>query len=86
MTTPAIASVPYWAAAPSVSTSTWSMAATGMKLRSTVAEPEKELPESTARLDESCRRLPSISTRVSFGPRPRNAAWMLSAAMSPPVV
>jgi hypothetical protein len=30
LTTPAIASVPYWAAAPSCSTSMWSIAETGM--------------------------------------------------------
>ena len=39
LTTPAMASVPYWAAAPSCSTSMWSMAPTGMKLRSVVAAP-----------------------------------------------
>ncbi len=38
--TPAMASEPYWAAAPSVSTSMWSIMAIGRKFRSTPAPPE----------------------------------------------
>src|SRR5450830_487873 len=81
--TPAIASVPYWAAAPSCSTSTWSMADTGMKFRS-VAAPPWNGPPSTARLAVVWRRLPLTSTRVSLGDRPRRRADRVRLAASPP--
>src|SRR3569833_1764311 len=65
LTTPATASAPYTAEAPPVSTSTRSTRAVGMKFRSaaTGAMEDVGLP--------AMRRLPSISTRVRLGPRPR---------------
>ncbi|SST11394.1 Uncharacterised protein [Acinetobacter baumannii] len=62
--TPPMASVPYSAEAPSRSTSTRSMAAKGMVLRST-AEPSMAL---------FARRRPLSSTRVLFAPIPRRSA------------
>ncbi len=81
--TPAMASVPYCAAAPSCSTSTRSMAATGMKFRSAAAPPWNA-PASTARLAVPWRRLPLTSTSVLFGDSPRRRADSVMAAMSLP--
>src|SRR5476649_312451 len=82
--TPAIASEPYCAAAPSCSTSMWSMAATGMKFKSAAAPPWYG-PPSTARLAVPWRRLPLTSTSVSFGLRPRKRADSVLLAASPPM-
>jgi hypothetical protein len=49
--TPAMASEPYWAEAPSRSTSTRSMAALGMALRSTAAEPRPIEPLTLTRAE-----------------------------------
>ena len=83
LTTPAMASVPYWAAAPSCSTSMWSMAEVGMKFMSADAAPPK-VPNSTAMLPVPCRRSPSTSTRVWLGLTPRSLNALLNAAWSVP--
>ena len=71
--TPAMASEPYWAAAPSRRTSMRSIAETGIALRSTPVEPRPMLPlRCTSAL--VCRRLPLMSTSTWSGPRPRRVA------------
>ena len=83
--TPAIASVPYCAAAPSCSTSIRSIASCGIRLRSGAALPPNTVPATTT-LGLLWRRLPSISTSVWLGLRPRSliagwkAAWSLPNA------
>ncbi len=63
LTTPAMASAPYTAAAPPVITSTLSIAAAGIVLTSTT---RKELT--------GCGRRPSIRTRLRFEPKPRRSS------------
>jgi len=76
--TPAMASEPYCAAAPSRSTSMRAMAFIGMALRSTGEEPRPSVP-LTLTMAVVCWRLPLISTRVSSGERPRSCAgWIAS--------
>ena len=80
---PAMASDPYWAAAPSRSTSTRSTARRGMVPRST-----PELPRPTVPLLWSselwCSRLPLTSTSTWSGLRPRRVkggAWSVPSVM-----
>ena len=82
--TPAMASEPYWAAAPSCSTSMRSMAATGIMLRSAAAPPWKAL-DRIERLAVPCRRLPLIRISTWLGLRPRRRAARVSLAMSLPM-
>jgi hypothetical protein len=83
LTTPAIASEPYCAAAPSRSTSTWSIAASGIAFRSTGAEPRPRVP-LTLTTAEVWRRLPFTSTRVWSGDRPRSWAGRTASLASAP--
>ena len=71
--TPAMASEPYCAEAPSRSTSMLPMAEVGMALKSVETEPR---PMEPLRLTSELvwRRLPLISTRVWSGARPRSVA------------
>jgi hypothetical protein len=73
LTTPAMASEPYWAEAPSRSTSTRSIAATGMVFRSTAEEPRPMLP-LTLSWPDRCRRLPLIRISTWSGDSPRSCA------------
>src|SRR5690606_8683278 len=73
LTTPAIASEPYCAEAPSRSTSTRSIAATGMALRSTAEEPRPIVPLTLTRA-ETWRRLPLTRISTWSGDRPRSCA------------
>ena len=66
--TPAMASEPYWAAAPSRSTSTCRSAIAGMAEMSGPCEPNATpLPPCQSTIEERCRRLPLISTSVWSG-------------------
>ncbi len=71
--TPAMASEPYCAEAPSRRTSTLRTAAVGMVLRSTAEEPRPTVL-LTLTSAAAWRRLPLSSTRVWSGARPRKAA------------
>ncbi len=82
--TPAMASEPYWAAAPSCSTSMWSMAEDGIMSRSAAAPPWNTL-DRMARLATPWRRLPLTSTSTWLGLRPLSRADRVSLAMSPPM-
>ena len=79
--TPAIASEPYWAAAPSRSTSMWWMADIGIALMSVPAEPR---PTVCCTLTSACwwRRLPFTSTSSWSGPRPRSVAGRMMSVPS----
>ena len=73
--TPAMASEPYWAAAPSRSTSTCRSAIAGMAEMSGPCEPNATpLPPCQSTIEERCRRLPLISTSVWSGARLRSMA------------
>ena len=74
LTTPAIASAPYTAAAPPVMTSTLRMAAGGMVLTST-----------TSCALTGCARRPLTSTSVRFAPRPRRSSVAAPGASAAPV-
>ena len=76
--TPAMASEPYCAEAPSRSTSMRSMAASGMVSRSTPVEPLCS-PPLTLILAVSWRRLPFTSTSTWLGLRPRSDCALVSA-------
>jgi hypothetical protein len=72
-TTPAIASEPYCAAAPSRSTSMRSIMLAGIAFRSTAACPRPIEPFTfTSAL--VCRRLPFTSTSTWSAPSPRSVA------------
>ncbi len=73
-TTPAMASEPYTAEAPSLRTSTRSMAAVGIEFRST---------EESAPVPPGTNRRPFISTRVRAEPSPRR---LMRVAPSPPLL
>lgn len=79
--TPAMASEPYWAAAPSRNTSMRSMAETGMALMSVPAEPR---PMVCCTFTSACwwRRLPLISTSTWSGPRARSVAGRMMSVPS----
>jgi hypothetical protein len=83
LTTPAMASEPYCAAAPSRRISMRSMALGGMAFRSTAVEPRPTVPLTlTSALP--CRRLPLSSTSSWSGARPRSVAgrtWSVPSAM-----
>ena len=83
--TPAIASEPYWAAAPSRRISMRSIADTGIALRSAPVDPRPIVPFTWTRA-VVCRRLPLISTRTWSGPRPRRLAGRTDAEPSAIVV
>ena len=70
--TPAMASEPYWAAAPSRRISTRSMALTGMVLMSTATDGG--YGRVLVICDEVCRRLPLTRISVYAGLTPRSAA------------
>ena len=73
--TPAIASEPYCAAAPSRSTSTWRSAMAGITDMSGPWEPyATPLPPCHSRTEDRCRRLPLMSTSVWSGARLRSMA------------
>ena len=73
--TPAMASEPYCAAAPSRSTSTCRSAMAGMAEMSGPCEPNATpLPPCQSMMDERWRRLPLTSTRVWSGARLRSIA------------
>ncbi len=89
--TPAMASEPYWAVAPSRSTSTRRSAMDGIAARSGPCEPnETPFPPFQSTTAERCRRLPLMRTSVWSGARLRSIAgrtsveasligWMLTA-------
>src|SRR5471032_668351 len=81
--TPAMASEPYWAAAPSCSTSTWSMALIGMKSRSAGAAPV--LIPLMFKVALVWRRLPLTSTSTSAALRPRRFGARAMPLASQPV-
>ena len=71
--TPAMASEPYWAAAPSRSTSTCRSATAGMAEMSGPCDPnDTPLPPCQSTIEERCRRLPLISTSVWSGAKLRS--------------
>src|SRR5438105_4283695 len=74
--TPAMASEPYWAAAPSRSTSIRSIAAAGIAFRSTPTVPRPNVP-LTCTSAGGWRRLPLTSTSTWSGPRPRRLAGLM---------
>src|SRR6058998_974459 len=74
--TPAMASEPYWAAAPSRSTSIRSIAAVGIAFKSTPTVPRPNVP-LTCTSAGGCRRLPLTSTSTWSGPRPRRLAGLM---------
>ncbi len=81
LTTPEIASEPYWAAAPSRSTSTDLTIAVGMVFRSTAAEP-RPIEPFTFTSDDAWRRLEFTSTRVWSGDMPRRVAGRMVSVPS----
>jgi hypothetical protein len=85
LTTPAIASEPYWAEAPSRSTSMRSMAEAGIRSRSTGAPPRP----TRARLLISavpCRRLPLTRNRAWSPFRPRMVMARTVHEVPPPLM
>src|SRR5437667_1874744 len=74
--TPAMASEPYWAAAPSRNTSIRSIAAAGIAFKSTPTVPRPNVP-FTCTSAGGCRRLPLTSTSTWSGPRPRRLAGLM---------
>ena len=79
--TPAIASEPYWAAAPSRRTSTRLSAMEGMRLMSTAEVPRPTEPLMLSS-DAVWRRLPLIRTSVWSGPSPRSVAGRTTSVPS----
>ena len=79
--TPAIASEPYSADAPSRRTSTRSSAAVGMVLRSTADDPRPTLLLMLSEA-EGCARTLLMSTSVSSGERPRSVAGRMASVAS----
>jgi hypothetical protein len=82
--TPAIASEPYWAAAPSRSTWMFLTASSGIAFMSVPVLPRLRAPKMLTS-EVLWRRLPFISTRVWSEPRPRSAAESTRSAPSAPV-
>src|SRR5437870_133270 len=74
--TPAMASEPYWAAAPSRNTSIRSIAAAGIAFRSTPTVPRPNVPLTCTNALE-WRRLPLTRTSTWSGPRPRRLAGLM---------
>ena len=83
--TPAMASEPYCAAAPSRRISTRSIMETGIAFRSTPVEPRPTVP-LTCTSAVLWRRFPLISTSTWSGPRPRMVAGRTDAEPSAMVV
>ena len=81
LTTPAMASEPYCAAAPSRSTSMRSIAAIGIAFMSVPAVPRPTV-SSTCTRALLWRRLPLTSTSVWSGPRPRSVAGRTASVPS----
>ncbi len=81
LTTPEMASEPYWAAAPSRSTSTLFTIAVGMVFMSTAAEPRPMEP-FTFTSEDAWRRLELTSTRVWSGAMPRRVAGRMVSVPS----
>ena len=81
--TPAMASDPYWAAAPSRSTSTWSMALMGIRSRSAGAAPV--LMPLIFKVALVWRRLPLTSTNTSAALKPRRLGARAMPLASQPV-
>ena len=79
--TPAMASEPYCADAPSRSTSTLRTAAVGMVFRSTAEEPRPTVPLTFTRA-AAWRRLLFTNTRVWSGARPRRVAGRMVSVPS----
>jgi len=69
--TPAMASEPYWAEAPSRRTSTWPIAIWGIAFMSTPEEPGAELPKTCTEA-VLWRRFPLIRTSAWSGLMPRS--------------
>ena len=85
LTTPAIASEPYCAEAPSRRISIRSIAAAGNAAQSTACEPWFTVPSGAScrfTSAERCRRMPFISTRVWSGDRLRRLTGRISAVPS----
>ena len=81
--TPAMASAPYCAEAPSRRISIRPMAADGIWFRSVGDEPLPMVPEVLTQA-ELCTRRPLIRTRVESGDRPRRLAeriWVLPSGV-----
>ena len=85
LTTPAIASEPYWAAAPSRRISIRSIALAGIAFRSTIPCPRPMVP-FTLMSALVCRRLPLISTSTWSAPSPRSVIGRTWSVPSPIVV
>ena len=79
--TPAMASEPYCAAAPSRRISILSMAERGMALRSTPVDPRPMVPLMWMRA-VVWRRLPLMRTSTWSGPRPRRVAGRMESVPS----
>ena len=81
--TPAMASEPYWAAAPSRSTSIRLTAGEEICDRSGPCEPTFRASPVTCTSAERCMRLPLISTRIWSAGRPRRFGGRTKAEASP---
>ena len=81
--TPAIASEPYCAAAPSRSTSMRPMAGAEIWERSGPCAPALSAPAATCTSAERCMRLPLMSTRIWSAGRPRSVGGRTKAEASP---
>ncbi len=81
--TPAMASDPYCADAPSRSTSILLIAAAGMVFKSVPTEPRPTEPFTFTK-DDACLLFPLINTNTWSTPKPRNEAgsiWSLPSAI-----
>ena len=67
--TPAIASEPYCAAAPSLNTSNLLIAAAGIAFKSVPTEPLPKVPFTFIK-EDVCLLLPLINTKTWSGPKP----------------
>ena len=81
--TPAMASEPYWADAPSRRISTWRSAIAGIVEMSGPWAPSANPPPIHMMIDARCRRFPLTSTSVWSGARPRRLAGRTIRAASP---
>ena len=82
-TTPAMASEPYWADAPSRRTSTWRTAMAGIAEMSGPWAPSAKPPPIHMMMEARWRRLPLTSTSVWSGAIPRRLAGRTMRAASP---
>ena len=81
--TPAMASEPYWAEAPSRRISTWRSAIAGIVEMSGPWAPSANPPPIHMMIDARWRRFPLTSTSVWSGARPRRLAGRTIRAASP---